>query len=241
MPATDAPATSTTIVDQRIGDLSLPIVGVYDVKDGVLASGVDPSYAKVWGRFNQLVDATQFPAITLFVALDVKSSAEGIAGAVASIENDPTHYYVALDVSGGVSGKSLDGAMIHEFAHYLTLNPDQISLDTSGAASCPISTFNGRCPQPGSYLGDFEAAFWAGYTDDKADATQAAQDTRFATGDFVSQYSTINPDEDIAETFLFWVREDAAPTGDSVLDQKLRFFDAYPELVKIKEHILASL
>jgi hypothetical protein len=135
-----------------------------------------------------------------------------------------------------------DATMLHEFAHLVTLNPDQVPLDTSQADTCPVFTFNDRCAPEGSYFRAWLDQFWPGYThadlDGEGDGVAA---DRFATGDFVSEYAATNPYEDIAETFDAWVRETKEPAGDEVVDQKLRFFDAYPDTVELKDSARQSL
>ncbi|MEZ5383826.1 MAG: hypothetical protein R2754_18760 [Microthrixaceae bacterium] len=85
---------------------------------------------------------------------------------------------------------------------------------------------------------------------------------RYSPDKYVTNnYSATNPAEDMAETFAEWVLLDAPTgpsfvnndphykfpvTGNRVIDQKLRFFDQFPELValraSIREHLgLAQL
>jgi hypothetical protein len=45
----------------------------------------------------------------------------------------------------------------------------------------------------------------------------------------------------MAEVFAEWVLETAPPTGTAQVDEKLRFFDDYPEVVAIRETVRASL
>ncbi|MBX3100296.1 MAG: hypothetical protein KF761_12035 [Salinibacterium sp.] len=230
------------ITDDRIADDALAILGVYEVDGTDVVAEIDPAYEAVWTRFTELVDVTQWPQITLFVALDRDASPGGTEGAVGPLATDPSLYYVALDVTGVEPAAELDSTMIHEFGHLVTLNPGQIPLDIGGADTCEVITYNDRCPPEGSYLRAWLDEFWPGYVDSEADSEgDTAAADRFATGDFVTEYAAKNPLEDVAETFDAWVREKSEPAGSGVVDDKLRFFDSYPEIVELKQHAQAAL
>ena len=57
---------------------------------------------------------------------------------------------------------------------------------------------------------------------------------------FVSDYATVSVDEDMAETFVYFVREDK-PTGNTIRDQKIRAFYQESDLVEIRSEIRANL
>lgn len=240
--ATDTAASPTFITDERIDDAALRILGVYEVDGTQLVGDVDPKYAAVWTRFTELVDVAAWPQITLFAALDRDASPLGTEGAVSTLATNPLQYYVALDVTGVQTPAALDSTMIHEFAHLVTLRPEQVPIETSDPESCPVFEFNGRCAVEGSYFRAWLEQFWPGMTEAEFDIqSESAASDRYATGEFVSEYAATAPYEDIAETFDAWVRESSEPTGDTVLDDKLRFFDDYPEAVSLKTYAREAL
>lgn len=57
---------------------------------------------------------------------------------------------------------------------------------------------------------------------------------------FVSDYATVSFDEDMAETFVYFIREDK-PTVNSVRNQKILAFYQEPDLVEIRTQIRANL
>lgn len=57
---------------------------------------------------------------------------------------------------------------------------------------------------------------------------------------FVSDYATMSIDEDMAETFVYFVRENK-PTGNIIRDQKIRSFYQESNLVKIRTQIRENL
>jgi hypothetical protein len=56
----------------------------------------------------------------------------------------------------------------------------------------------------------------------------------------VSDYSVTHPAEDIAESFAFFVLS-PQPAGESIAEQKIRFFYEYPELIDLRAEILQNL
>jgi hypothetical protein len=57
---------------------------------------------------------------------------------------------------------------------------------------------------------------------------------------FVSDYATLSPDEDMAETFVYFVRE-ARPTGGNLREQKILFFYEDEELVNLRTELRSNL
>jgi hypothetical protein len=56
---------------------------------------------------------------------------------------------------------------------------------------------------------------------------------------FVDDYATTHPTEDIAESFAYFVFT-PKPNGDSIKEQKIAFFYEYPELVQLRADILGG-
>ncbi|MGZ0712721.1 hypothetical protein ACWPKO_30715 (plasmid) [Coraliomargarita sp. W4R53] len=89
-------------------------------------------------------------------------------------------------------------------------------------------------------------------TDDELDRTilheyahlltlRDSQLDRYTADSFVTEYAAKNPDEDIAEVFAEWMLLSGVATGDQIVDQKLRFFDDYPELVSFRDEVAQVL
>ena len=57
---------------------------------------------------------------------------------------------------------------------------------------------------------------------------------------FVDDYAVTDPSEDIAETWAFYILR-PKPDGNSIADQKIKFFYEYPELVQLRQQILQNL
>jgi hypothetical protein len=128
--------------------------------------------------------------------------------------------------------------LIHEYAHVLSLNVDQVP-EVSGP--CDTLELSEGCALPTSFIYAFQTEFWDAYGDgapepdnddpDVADTFYAAHEE-----DFVSDYAATNVTEDFAESFAAFVLE-AEPDADTPLAQKIDFFWGVPEFVPIRTRI----
>jgi len=223
-----------------ISDSSLSVLGIYPVNGDAIVPTADPTATAVWHRFTRLFPAELHPEITLFVAIDSAKSG-GTDGAMQLNALHPGKQYLALDTTGVDTPSELDRTMIHEFGHLLTLREKQMPLDSAAATSCDVYTDNTGCPAAGSYLRAYRSRFWPAALGGQLDESDAAATDRYRTGGFVTEYAATNPFEDMAEVFAQWVLESAPPTGAAQIDEKLRFFDAYSEVVAIRDTVRASL
>jgi hypothetical protein len=232
---------STTVDLTGFDDSSLFILGAYAVDGDELLGDVPAAHAAVWDRFNELFPAELHPEITVFIAIDSDRS-DGTDGAIQLYSAADGGTFLALDTVASQGLDVLDRTMIHEFAHLLTLRDDQVPTDESSVASCPVySEFEG-CPFADSYLFDYYSEFWFDYTLDEIEAeTEEDKVERYSPDKFVTDYAATIPSEDVAEVFAEWVLADELPSGDSIVDQKMRFFEDYPELVELRDSIREAL
>jgi len=195
---------------------------------------------------------------------------DGYSNTLAAVDqttNDPSQWILEIDIADLKDKDSLMFTMIHEYAHILTLNasqvtPDQqivddptnLDLQASKAAACPNYFTGTGCSYADSYIQAFYNRFWVDINDEwkKIDALQYGTDDltpyyeslynfyKAHQDQFVDDYATTHPDEDIAESFAYFVFS-LKPTGNSIRDQKVAFFYEYPELVKLRTNILSGL
>ena len=140
---------------------------------------------------------------------------------------------------------------VHEFAHILTLNANQVPPYTSPDYKLPRSCntfFTGEgCSRESSYMYDFYEEFWIEIWDDYVAINGDPNDFDYEYPDsldfynkypkrFVSEYAATNPEEDIVESFTHFILEDMSEE-DSISDQKINFFYRYRELVELREEI----
>jgi hypothetical protein len=95
--------------------------------------------------------------------------------------------------------------------------------------ACPNYETDEWCTKATAYLNNFVKRFW-----------WKAKTATYDENKFVTEYATTNPEEDIAESFAFFVLWSNF-SNTTVKDQKLNFFNSYPELLKIREEMRSVL
>ena len=188
---------------------------------------------------------------------------------VAPLSTDSTHWLFAIDIADAGTSDTLGQdkefihTIIHEFAHIVTLENDQVPPDQTinpddaeqgkpspTESACQTYYTGEGCSLESSYINLFFNRFWADIYDEFDEVNYAeTEDERYDLLDafyqkyedrFVTEYAATNPGEDIAESFTFFVLKDK-PTGDSIADQKVRFFYAFKPLVQMRTQIRSQL
>jgi len=126
----------------------------------------------------------------------------------------------------------LISTLIHEFAHILTLHANQ-TLHTDGSI-CPARAYqtNEGCFTKDAYLTRFVAEFW---NDDVFEDAGERYDADPAV--FVTAYAAENPEEDIAETFSYYVLLDREAAKNHAGSEKVNFLAQIPELSALRSEI----
>ncbi len=194
---------------------------------------------------------------------------DGFENTLAYVDQTPedlSKWLLEIDVADLENKDALMFTLIHEYAHILTLNaaqmePDQQIMDDpynqdlqkEKAAACPNYFTGMGCSHADSYITAFYNRFWVNINDEWQTIDALQYDTEDYTpyynglyafykehqDQFLDDYSTTHPDEDIAEAFTYFVFS-PKPTGNSIKEQKILFFYEYPELIKLRESILSG-
>lgn len=213
----------------------------------------------LWSRFANLIPQEQRSMVYEFVVFT-----DGPGGTMAAVEpdpGDPDRWSLAVDIADADDQAEFTATLIHEFGHLLTLNERQVPPDTQlalepdnealyeeAAASC-LTYFPGEgCSEPESYINAFFVQFWDGiYEDWMAVNAEEDEDLYYEQLDafyqdhqdqFVTDYAATTPEEDIAESWTAFVLQ-PRPAGDTIAEEKILFFYAYPELVKLRAELAA--
>jgi hypothetical protein len=215
----------------------------------------------VWNYFTALIPEEQRTFITEY---DITTDgADNTLAAVTQTQADPSQWALEVDILDIKDNYNLTFTLVHEFGHLLTLNPDQVppsakvfnnpddqTVLDSEISACPQYFPGEGCSTSTSYINSFYNRFWMDIYDEwSAINSETDEDTRYQKLDdfyssyqdqFVTSYAPTTPEEDIAESWAFFVLA-PKPTGDSIADQKVLFFYEYPELVQLRETILNNL
>jgi hypothetical protein len=192
-------------------------------------SGSDTSeYQSLWQEVRDLSpDALSDRYIETF---DVYSdpSSDVLAFVVDDDGNGKWKMAVNLPTHRESDAKWQKATLIHELAHIITLNRDQF---TSPSGTCPNYEAEEWCTKSDSYLSRFVEKYW-----------WTKKEMNYDEAKFVSEYASSSPEEDIAESFAFYVLGRNF-SESSTRESKMNFFSSYPELVKIRDsmrNVLAS-
>lgn len=220
-------------------------LGSFDVDgDAIDVSSASDEVAaqakKIWDRYAELVPADQRRMISSF-----ELNPEEAGGAyVYQSPGDPTKW--VLGVSLGL-GSDLDAVLIHEFGHLLTLSAEQVPPNFDDEADCDTYFTGEGCALTASTINKFVAEFWPQAQRDEIQRLQEAEDydgldAFYAAhlDDFVTDYATTNPGEDLAETFAEFVLK-GRPTGDTIADQKVQLLWDDPAMVELRSEIRTNL
>lgn len=166
-----------------------------------------------------------------------------VAASVSQDSADPSKWQLEVNLAWASDKDLLTETLIHEFAHVLSLNTDEVDLTY---ASCEKLELWEGCPQPDSQILGFYENFWEPYGDaappqDNYDWNVA--DAWYATheSDYVSNYAAMNIVEDYAETWAAFVVTDVQPTGDTVLADKFEFLWTDAEQLELRKNIRIAL
>lgn len=195
------------------------------------------SLKKIWEQTIDILPKELFANFTYF-----KVGGDGKLGTFA--------YVTPLDSEGKLWCMTVDPAdidedgfypytIVHEMAHYITLNQNQVNYLDDRAY--PMDRYRDwLCvANEDSYLQSYYKLFWRDiiidwYMDRENPYFYFRHQSQFITG-----YASTDCVEDLAENFSAYVFLEKAPTPE--IQAKFDFFDSYPELKSIKNKILENV
>jgi hypothetical protein len=233
-----------------------------DVPDDLLDEQEDTElHQQLWDYYAALIPAEQRGMIAEYAI-----TTDGTGGTLASVAQttyDPNLWTLNIDIADTANYYELTSTLVHEFAHLLTLGPDQVvpslavlnnpednNIYLQELSACPNYFPGEGCANADSYIDDFYFQFWEELREEWDPINlEEDEDTRTELLDefysqyedrFVTSYAATNPEEDIAESFAFFVFS-PEPAGDTILEEKILFFYNYPELVELRAAILNNM
>lgn len=206
---------------------------------------------EIWKIFTSLIPVTYRSDLIEYHVID--DSESDTSAYVEQNTHDYTQWNMTVNVDSFYTDWRLDrdayATLIHEFAHILTLNKTQIRYVPNTQNEDILQRFEENCQwnflqewclNDDAYLDDFIDIFWPNkqYNEKVRNGEINAYTGNEAK--FINDYAATNPGEDIAESFTYYVLK-TKPTGDTVADQKLRFFYQYTPLVNLRKQIRGRL
>ncbi|MCG8577593.1 MAG: hypothetical protein MI810_22120 [Flavobacteriales bacterium] len=144
--------------------------------------------------------------------------------------------------------------LVHEFGHLISLNIEQMkpTNDRYQNDKKGYLTSEGYA-RKGGYLDAFVKEFWTG----KLMEDWTRVDELYNTNEwvdsiyqfylnypdnFVTDYAAENPEEDLAESWSFFIfKFKGRVSTETIKDRKMSFFYQYPELVAYRKHIRTNI
>ena len=213
------------------------VLASYPVTGGQ-AAVTDPADAKVWdylcailpqetrgkiGEFNLFTDGT---SNILAYTSPMKHGDGTVDNTRFSINID---YYDVYDENGAPRDWSkLTYTILHEYGHVLLEDETQVDLSVGQSTHDPAGFI------PGSFRRAFYDRFW------KDLGASGVGDYEKHPTDYVSRYGANYFHEDIADTFAVFVLGGES-RGNTVAEEKLRFFWADAEMVALRISIRQSM
>ena len=220
------------------------------------------THQQIWNYFTTLIPLKERETVLAEYAIMTDGKDNGLA-AVAQTNTIPELWMLEVDIADSDDKLNLTYTLIHEYAHLLTLGPDQVTPSLAifnnpddddiyyDEASACSDYFPGEgCSRSNSYINAYYNQFWDDIYDEHQDINLIEDDDAYyeALDDFyykyedrfVTDYAVTNPEEDIAEAFTFFVLS-SRPEGNTIAEEKILFFYDYPELVQLREAIVSGI
>jgi hypothetical protein len=166
---------------------------------------------------------------------------------VRIMENDLFKYDLSIDYEDAKSeDNELTATVIHEFGHVLTTNGEELEY-TEKVDPNYYYEEGYFLAKENSYLNEFYKRYWSDIYEDSliAERVEEPEEARSYfymrhLNHFATEYCSTSPAEDIAESFALFVLEDK-PKGNTIPEQKKRFFYEFDEFIKVREEIREKL
>ncbi len=215
----------------------------------------------IWDYFAALIPAQERNFVTEFSA--ISDGPSRILAGVSQTSDNPAKWGLRVDVIDARDHYSLTYTLLHEFGHLLTLRPSQVAVDKSvffnpdnedfydrAVAACPQYFADDGCSAADSYINEFFQRYWSTFYSEwqAIDHTKGESSYYSSLHDFykiysdqfVTEYAATSPEEDMAESWAFFVLA-PKPEPTSIANEKILFFYEYPELVQLRQEILTRL
>jgi len=234
---------------------------VYIPKDFQTDLDTRADHEKIWDYFVALIPAQERNFVTEFSA--ISDGPSNILAGVSRTDRDPVKWGLRVDVVDASDPYQLTYTLMHEFGHLLTLKASQVAIDKSvyynpneqeyydrAVAACHQYFADDGCSAPESYINAFFNRYWTTYFSEwqevhkeKGKASYFSDLHMFYrkySDQFLTQYAATSPEEDIAESWAFFVLS-PKPENNSIANEKVLFFYEYPELIQLRQEILTHL
>ena len=216
---------------------------------------------EIWDYFSAIIPLDRRTFLAHYVIFT--DGPDNDLAAVVQSDSSPQEWDLSVDILDTSDPRDLTYTLIHEFGHLLTLNPDQVipsqaifdnpqndSVYQKEEQACPNYFPGEGCSRKNSYINHFVGRFWGKIYDEWLAIDNIENDDVYYNRldafykkykqQFVTDYAPTSPEEDIAESWTYFILK-PKPTGNSIADQKVLFFYEFPELIDLRGQIARNL
>jgi len=243
----DSDDGSVTLVTYTVkGDkISSPVLGKKIPSEYKKYTKDSELHNRIWKLITDIIPLDQRKDLDQFILFT--DGQDSITGSVGE-GSTPDTWSVEIDVLDSENLATLSTTLVHEFGHMLTLGASQVKYY---ADTCQYYMASDGCSREDSYINGFYNQFWWNLYDEwksyaKPDENgEVNEDGAYAfyekhPDQFVSDYAATHPEEDIAESWTYFIYSDV-PKGDTIAEQKIQFFYMFPELVEMRRQMQNNL
>ena len=234
-------------------------IGEWNIKNGILSSPSKSNIAEdYWSTINSVLPKEYLKKYVVSLRLFSDGKDKNLGGMV-QMNDSNTEWQIDLDTADlniykndSITTIDRNHTLIHEFGHLLTLNASQIEPTEDEYQDDTRGYLTGEgYALKNSYLGMFVAQFWNEALLTKWDDIDAIRNEKKRVDllyefylshptQFITDYAAESPEEDIAESWTFFVIADK-PNLKNYLSKKVLFFYQFPELVSLRTEIRSNL
>lgn len=204
-------------------------------------------HKELWESFTTIIPTDLRTNVKSFSVFS--DGASNLLGYVDSLDYNGDTWQLGVDYADSKDEKNFYYTLIHEYGHLLTLSSDQMVSNcdwkTTGEKEATYSSFYGKS-NTDSYMNLYYQKFWLDYYQEWQQLNKqndTAAKNAFYTEhaeDFLTPYAVTHPEEDIAESWTFFVLS-PKESNVTVAQKKQNFFYQFPKLVEIRTEILKNL
>ncbi len=251
-----APIKSSFKGSITAGALSKDNITLYTVSGATITKKIDfnvvedltslqentQKHQELWEQVLKVVPESYRAKINEFMIFagdfDTTSELNGTLGYVFPTKEDLStwQFGLAIDIaylnSFDDQESGVNGTIIHEFGHILTLNNDQVNA-TINSTNCTTYHIDEGCSKNNSYLYEFHTNHWASIATDNT----AQQNYSTNPNSYVSEYAATNIAEDMAETFRFYVLSSIPTDNTFIKNKKIIELDGHQPLQNLRTAI----
>lgn len=242
--------------DQPLDSSSEAILAEYRVDGDSISlesdnsSNKDASHEKIWSKFSSMIPVESRSSLGRFIIFQDEES--GTLAYVEPINDDLKTWAMGVNLIGlfdengdYVNESDLNHTLIHEYAHILTLNADQVDPFIEEENCYPRYFIQEGCTKEGSFMNLFFKTFW---TRDMTSLVESDEENgpielyENQPNDFVTDYAATNPVEDMAESFTAFIMNPKPKNCDlNQKNEKICSFYEREVLLKLRKRIRNSL